>query len=126
MNQTSICLNRFRNKGGIGTVKQFKFSSIFSDRSKAVLLLWILFVICVSCLSVIQSVHCSFVVTCWERADLLALFYLMFSCVLSLSHMVSWVKFSFCLYRFLIFAFFFTLNELLALEKSVLHKSITQ
>ena len=26
-------------------------------------------------------VHCSLVVTCWERADLLALLYVMFSCV---------------------------------------------
>ena len=27
------------------------------------------------------SVHCSLVITCWERANLLALLYLMFSCV---------------------------------------------
>ena len=27
------------------------------------------------------SVHCSLVVTCWERADLLALLYVMFYCV---------------------------------------------
>ena len=27
------------------------------------------------------SVHCSLVVTCWERANLLALWYVMFSCV---------------------------------------------
>ena len=27
------------------------------------------------------SVHCSLLVTCWERADLLALLYVMFSCV---------------------------------------------
>ena len=27
------------------------------------------------------SVHCSLVVTCWERANLLALLYVMFSCV---------------------------------------------
>ena len=26
-------------------------------------------------------VHCSIVVTCWERADLLALLYVMFYCV---------------------------------------------
>ena len=26
-------------------------------------------------------VHCSLVVTCWERANLLALLYVMFSCV---------------------------------------------
>ena len=28
------------------------------------------------------SLHCSLVVTCWERANLLALLYVMFSCVL--------------------------------------------
>ena len=56
------------------------------DRSKAVLLLWILFVICVSCLSVILS--CIFLAG-WEMADLLALLYVTFSCVLSLFHMVS-------------------------------------
>ena len=39
------------------------------------------------------SVHCSHVVTWWEMADLLALLYMMFSCVLSLSHMVSWVRY---------------------------------
>ena len=35
------------------------------------------------------SVYCSLVVTCWERANLLALLCVMF---LSLSHVVSWVK----------------------------------
>ena len=48
----------------------------FTDRSKAVLLLWILFVIYVSRLSLLYCqlfVPCSLVVTCWERADLLAL-----------------------------------------------------
>ena len=29
----------------------------------------------------VLSVPCSLVVTCWERADLLALLYVMFSCV---------------------------------------------
>ena len=28
-----------------------------------------------------MSVHCSLLVTCWERANLLALLYVMFSCV---------------------------------------------
>ena len=37
---------------------------------------------CVSCHTVL-SVPCSLVVTCWERADLLTLLYVMFSCVLS-------------------------------------------
>ena len=35
------------------------------------------------------SVTCSLAVTCWERADLLNILYVMFSRVLSLSHMVS-------------------------------------
>ena len=29
----------------------------------------------------VVSVHCSLVVTCWERADLFAVLYVMFSCV---------------------------------------------
>ena len=45
-----------------------------------------LFVFCVC--HVFLSFHCSLVVTCWERADLLARLYLKFSCVLSLSHVV--------------------------------------
>ena len=60
----------------------------FTDRSKAVLLLWIRFVIYVAVL----SVHCSLVVTCWKRANLLALLCVMFSCVLSLSHLMSMVR----------------------------------
>ena len=47
----------------------------FTDRSKAVLLLWIVFVSYASfdvCCNVV-SVLCSIVVTCWERADLLAI-----------------------------------------------------
>ena len=38
------------------------------------------------------SVHCCLVVTCWERADLLALVYDVKLCFLSLSHVVSLVK----------------------------------
>ena len=37
---------------------------------------------------VLFSVCCSFVVTCWERADLLALLCVMFCYVLLLSHVV--------------------------------------
>ena len=40
---------------------------------------------------VFLSVHCSLVVTCWERADLLANSYATFYCILSLSQVVSWV-----------------------------------
>ena len=46
----------------------------FTDRSKAVLLLCIIFVICASSLlCFFLFVHCSLVVTLWERADPLAL-----------------------------------------------------
>ena len=47
-------------------------------------------------------VHCSLLVTCLERAYLLALLYVVFSCVLALSPLLSWV---------LTFAFFLTLLE---------------
>ena len=54
--------------------------SIFTNRSKAVLLLWILFVSyanVVVCCAVV-SVPCSLVVTCWERAYLLAVVFVVF------------------------------------------------
>ena len=41
---------------------------------------------------VFMSIHCSLVVTYWERTGLLALLYVMFYCVLSLFHMVSCVR----------------------------------
>ena len=45
---------------------------MFNDRSKGVLLLWIICVLlpCVS--HIFVSVYCCLGVTCWERADLLA------------------------------------------------------
>ena len=45
---------------------------IYTDRSKAVLFCgsFVFFVSCVS--HVFTSVHCCLLVTCWERADLLA------------------------------------------------------
>ena len=55
-------------------------SGSHADRSKAMLLLWILFVSCVSCLSLLCC-HCSLVVTCWKRDDLFAFLCVMFSCV---------------------------------------------
>ena len=36
--------------------------------------------------------HLLFEVTCWEGADLLARLYLKLSCVLSLCHVVSWIR----------------------------------
>ena len=62
-----------RIKGEVGIVEHvYKPSGNFlTDCSKAALLLWILFVICV-CHTVL-SVSCSLVVTSWEKADHLAL-----------------------------------------------------
>ena len=47
----------------------------FTDRSKAVLLLWIFYVFfCPAfAMSMCASVYMCFVVTCWERADILAI-----------------------------------------------------
>ena len=47
----------------------------FTDRSKAVLLLWIFYVMfcLVFAMSLCASVYMCFLVTCWERVDLLAL-----------------------------------------------------
>ena len=59
----------------------FKPSSNFlTGLSKAVLLLWIFFVIYVSCHTYL-SVPRSLVVTCWEVADLFARLCVLFSCV---------------------------------------------
>ena len=59
------------------------FSNFLTDRSKTVLfgesILLFVFSVCV-CYAVF-SVSCSLVVTCWERADLLALLCVMLSCV---------------------------------------------
>ena len=52
------------------------------DSSKVVLLLWIRFVIvfCV-CLSCCLVCSLRLMVTCWDRAEFLALLYVVFSCV---------------------------------------------
>ena len=58
-------------------------SNFLTDSFKAVLCgSFLLFVFSVCLCHTVLSVHCSLVVTCWERADILALFYVMFSCVL--------------------------------------------
>ena len=44
------------------------------------------------CHAILPSIYCSLVVTCLERADLLALLYVVIYCVLSLPDGVSWVK----------------------------------
>ena len=64
----------------------------FTECFKAVLLLWTICVF-VSCDSnPFASVHCCLVVTCWGRADLLALVGDVY-CILLLSHVVSWVRY---------------------------------
>ena len=73
------------------------------------LLLWIMCVL-VYCVShAFAFVHCCLVVTCWERADLLALVGDVYYIFL-LSHVVSWVRCGTRLYHFLTFAVFFTLS----------------
>ena len=59
-------------KGEDGAVKlvQALQLNIFTDRPKAILLLW---TICVLRSHAFASVHCCIVVTCWERTDLLTL-----------------------------------------------------
>ena len=65
----------------------------FTDRSKAVLLLWIFYVFVLSCVCYVlcTSVYMCFVVTCWERADLLALVCGVF-CEFVSFPLVSWVR----------------------------------
>ena len=53
----------------------------FTDRSMAMLRLWMLFVICVCLYYTVLYVTGSLVSSCWERADLLALLCAIFSCV---------------------------------------------
>ena len=55
----------------VGAVPSSK--NIFTDRSKAVILLWIIFVIYVCHADL--SDQCSLVVTCWEKVNLLDLVY---------------------------------------------------
>ena len=77
----------------------------FTDRSKAVLLLWIFYVFVLSCVCYVlcTSFYMCFVVTCWERADLLALVCGVF-CEFVTFPLVSRVRCGTWLYRFLIFA----------------------
>ena len=62
-------------------------------RSKTVLLLWIFYVFDLSCVCYVlcASVYMCFVVTCWERADLLALVCGVF-CEFITFPLVSWVR----------------------------------
>ena len=70
------------------------------------------FVFFVSCVShAFTSVHCCLVVTCWERADLLALVGDVYF-ILLLSHVLSWVRWGTWSYRFLIIAVFLAFTRL--------------
>ena len=77
----------------------------FTDRCKVVLLLWIFYVFVLSCVCYVlcASVYMCYVVTCWERADLLALVCGVY-CEFVTFPLVSWVRCGTLLYRFLIFA----------------------
>ena len=83
-------LVHIRIKGEVGAVKLVKY---FTDRSKAVLLLWIFYVFVLFCVCYVlcASVYMCFVVTCWERADLLALVCGVF-CEFVTFPLVSWVR----------------------------------
>ena len=63
------------------------------------------------CHAIWSSIYCSLVVTCLERADLLAHLYVVIYCVLSLPDGVSCVKCGTLVYRLLIFAYFLTLRK---------------
>ena len=64
----------------------------------------------VSCVShAFPSVHCYLVVTCWEKADLLAFVGDAYCIFFLLSHVVYWVRCGTSLYHFLIFAGFLAL-----------------
>ena len=75
--------------------------------------------LCFVCYAV-MFVHFSLVVTCWKRTHLLALLYVMYSCVLLLLRVVSWVRCGTGLYRFLIFAVFLTVMLTLLLPMPLL------
>ena len=76
-----------------GFLLLLKGCNFLTNHSKAVFLLWIfLFVIYVCLCHTVISLSCSLEVTCWERADLLAFLYVMFSfCSFLLSNKVPWV-----------------------------------
>ena len=56
-----------------GAVKRISSKVSFTDRSKTVLLLWIILLFMFRVCHAFLSVQCSLVITCWERANQLAL-----------------------------------------------------
>ena len=104
-------LIQIRIKGEVGTVNMLEPSSnFFADRSKAMLLFWIhlLFMFQAGLCYAVLSVPCSLVIACWYLVDPLAHLFVVFSCVFSLSYMVSWFRYGTWLYRFLNLAFLLT------------------
>ena len=61
-------------------------------------------------MSLCASVYMCFVVTCWERADLL-LSFVVSNCEFVTFSLISWVRCGTRLYRFLIFAPLLTFNQ---------------
>ena len=99
----------------VGTVKHVKaLKYFFTESSKAVLLLWILF--CNLCFVFSLSFcHVCTLQLCGhlrEMSDLLAILCVMFFVILSLCLMVSRVMCGTWSYRFLIFDFFLTLTRM--------------
>ena len=84
-----------------------------------------MFLFClVFAMSLCASVYMCFVVTCWERADLLALVCGVY-CEFVTFPLVSWVRRGTWLYRFLIFAPFLTLKPTQPDQCLNLHFSFT-
>ena len=77
------------------------------------------FVLSCVCYVLCASVYMCFVVTCWERADLLALVCGVF-CEFVTFPLVSWVRCGTWLYRFLIFATLLTLLCLCWFSRSLI------
>ena len=105
----------------VGLKSSSDFYWTFQVGASFVDLFFLMFYVCLY--FTVLSVPCSLVITCWERADLLAIFSAMFSCVLTRSHTVSRVWCDTWLYRCLIFVFFFTI-KIYALDSVVFKKNI--
>ena len=92
---SQMCSGPHQNQG-LGWRRETGLSppvKYFTDRSKTVLLLWIFYVFVLSsvCYVLCASVYMCFVVTCWERADLLALVCGVFFEFVTFP-LVSWVR----------------------------------
>ena len=75
-------LIHIRNKDEVGTMRLVSPTvNIFTDRSKVVLLLWIILLFMFHVCHAVLSVHCRLVVTCLEMTNHLAFLYVILSCV---------------------------------------------